>query len=180
MNTGTARTIAKTVRIMGPFDPGPLALTITWNDGTETLNYTVAEPDSEAPEIISGTVSDGDKDVKTDTINRDAIIEVRFSEDVTGNIELQTAAGVAVGWFGKVDGNKGTLELVRDKELDYEVTYVITGKVSDAAGNSTAIDITFTTASRTSGIPFTVTDETFNSLVLESTVPVVVEFWKDG
>ena len=180
VNTGTARTIAKTVRITGPFDPGPLALTITWNDGTQTLNYTVAAPDSDAPEITDATVSDGDKNVNSESINSDARIQLTFNEAVSGNIELQTEAGVDVGWLGKVDGDKGTLELVRDKELGYEVTYVITGKVSDAAGNATDIDITFTTASRSSGIPFAVTDATFNSLVLESTIPVVVEFWKDN
>ena len=35
----------KTVTINGPFTQGELALTITWADGTQTLNYTVAAPD---------------------------------------------------------------------------------------------------------------------------------------
>ena len=34
----------KTVTINGPFAPGPLSLTITWGDGAQTLNYTVAAP----------------------------------------------------------------------------------------------------------------------------------------
>ncbi len=180
VSTGTATIIARTVRITGPFDPGPLALTITWADGTETLSYTVAAPDSDAPEITDATVSDGDKDINPDTINSDARIEVTFSEEVSGNIELQTAAGVDVGWLGKVEGKEATLELVKGKELGNEVKYVIAGTVKDAAGNETELNITFTTASRSSGIPFTVTDATFNSLVLESKIPVVVEFWKDG
>ena len=180
VSTGTARILARTVRITGPFDPGPLALTITWADGTETLSYTVAVPDSDAPEITDATVSDGDKDVNPDTINSDARIQVTFSEDVSGNIVLRTAAGVDVGWLGTVKGKEATLELVKGKELGNEVKYVIAGKVRDAAGNETELNITFTTASRSSGIPFTVTDATFNSLVLESKIPVVVEFWKDG
>ena len=35
----------KTVTIIGPFTQGELALTITWADGEQTLNYTVTAPD---------------------------------------------------------------------------------------------------------------------------------------
>ncbi|RKU38474.1 hypothetical protein C6496_06605 [Candidatus Poribacteria bacterium] len=64
---------------------------------------------------------------------------------MAGNITLQTEAGDDVGWLGKVGGNKGILELVKGRELDNETTYIIAGKVSDAAGNSTDIKITFVT-----------------------------------
>ena len=178
VSTGTARTIGKRVRITGPFDPGPLALTIVWADGgVKTLNYTVRAPDTEAPTITSGSVNDGDKDVDPEALKR---IEVTFNETVTGNIALRTVAGVDAGWTGKVEGKKGILELVRGKELGNEITYVIAGKVKDAAGNSTDINIRFTTAPKTSGIPFEVTDATFNSLVLNSEVPVLLEYVKDG
>lgn len=180
VSVGTARTIGKRVRITGPFDPGTLALTVTWADGEQTLNYTVAAPDTDAPRITSGSVNDGDKDVDPEALNLPGRIEVDFNEAVTGNIALQTTSGADVGWRGKVSGKKGTLELVRGKELDNEKTYVIAGKVSDTAGNSTDINIRFTTAPKTSGIPFAVTDATFNSLVLNADLPVVVEFVKDG
>ena len=182
VSTGNVRSLGKNVRITGPFDPGPLSLTITWADGSERLNYTVRTPDTEAPRITGGTVSDGAKDVDPDTINTSARIEVEFSEDVSGNIALQTAAGVNAGWRGKVQGKKATLELVRGRELDNGTIYVIAGKVSDDAGNETDLKITFTTESKakSTGVPFAVTDATFNSLVLQSEVPVVVEFWKDG
>lgn len=180
ISTGVADTTGRFVEITGPFDPGPLALTITWKDGSQTLTYVVRTPDTDAPDITGGTVNDGDKDVDPDAINSTARIAVDFDEEVTGNIALRTTAGVNIGWLGKVDGKKGILELVKGKELDNGVTYVITGKVSDAAGNATDIDITFTTESRTSGIPFTVTDATFETLVLGSEVPVALEFWKDG
>ena len=180
VSTGTARTLGKRVRITGPFDPGALALTVTWADGSQTLTYTVLAPDTEAPEITSGTVNDGDKDVDPEALNLSRRIEVEFSEEVTGNIALRTVAGVDAGWLGKVEDRKGTLELVRGKELDNEITYIITGKVEDAAGNSTDINLRFTTASKTSGIPFEVTDATFNSLVLGSEVPIVLEYVKDG
>ena len=73
------------------------------------------------------------------------MIEVTFSEEVTGNIALQTEAGDNVGWIGKVEGTKGTLDIVKGKEIGNETTYVIAGKVSDAAGNETEVSITFTT-----------------------------------
>lgn len=40
-STGVATVTEKTVSIMGPFDAGALTLTITWTDGTQTLNYTI-------------------------------------------------------------------------------------------------------------------------------------------
>jgi hypothetical protein len=180
VSTGDATTTRKTVEITGPFDPGPLALTIVWADGVQTLTYTVRVPDTEAPKITSGSVNDGDKDVDPEALNSGGQIEVEFSEEVTGNIALQTTAGADAGWLGKIAGKKGTLELVKGKELDNEITYVIAGKVKDAAGNSTDINISFTTASKTSGIPFEVTDATFNTLVLGSAVPILLEFVKDG
>ena len=71
--------------------------------------------------------------------------KLTFSEDVSGNIALQTEGGDDVGWLGKVEGNKATLELVKGKEIGNETTYVIAGKVSDAAGNSTDVSVTFVT-----------------------------------
>ena len=180
VSTGDATTIRKTVEITGPFDPGPLALTIVWADGVQTLTYIVRVPDTEAPKITSGSVNDGDKDVDPKALNSGGRIEVEFSEEVTGNIALQTVAGADAGWLGKIAGKNGTLELVKGKELDNEITYVIAGKVEDTAGNSTDINIRFTTASKTSGIPFEVTDATFNSLVLGSEVPILLEYVKDG
>ena len=180
VSTGVATITGKTVEITGPFTSGALALTIVWADGTQTLTYNVRTPDTEAPKITGGTFNDGDRDVDPEAINSSGRIEVEFSEDVTGNIALQTAAGIDVGWIGKVDGNEGILELVVGKDLGHDITYAIVAKVSDAAGNEADLKIAFTTQSRTSGIPFAVTDATFDSLVLKSTIPVVVEFWKDG
>ena len=180
VNKGTATIIDKTLEITGPFDPGALALTVTWTDGTETLTYDVRVPDTDAPRITSTSVNNGAKDVDPDAFNTRGRIEVEFSEEVTGNVALQTAAGADVGWLGEVDGKKATLELVRGQELGNDVTYVIAGKVKDAAGNSTDINIRFTTARRIFETLFEVTDATFNSRVLGSEVPVLLEYVKDG
>jgi hypothetical protein len=180
VSVGDATIDGKIVTITGPFTPGPLNLTITWDDGSLTFIYAVAKPDTDAPDITSGTVSNGDKDVDSKAINSDSKIEIEFSEEVTGNITLQTTTGDNVGWLGKIEGNKGILELVKGKELGNEITYVIVGKVKDTAGNETGINITFTTASKTPGIPIEVTDATFDSLVLGSEVPIVLEYIKDG
>ncbi len=145
VSAGTVTVAGKSATITGPFTPGALALTITWADGTQALTYNVTAPDTDPPTVTGGTVSDGDKDVDPEAINTDAKIEITFSEDVSGNIALQTEGGDDVGWLGKVDGNTGTLELVKGKEIGNETTYVIAGKVSDAAGNATDVSVTFVT-----------------------------------
>ena len=180
ISKGVATVTDKTVTITGPFTPGKLDLTITWADGSLTVTYTVAEPDTEAPSITGSTVSDGDMDVDPEAINSSATIEIVFNEAVSGNIALQTEAGNDVGWIGKIEGSKAMLELVEGKELDSETTYVIAGKVEDAAGNETDINITFTTASDYDGIPIEVNDANFDTVVLGSETPIVVDFYKDG
>ena len=175
VSNGVATVTDKTVTIKGPFTPGDLALTITWSDGSLTFTYTVAEPDTEAPSITDSTINDGDTDVDGRTT-----IEIAFSEAVSGTITLQTQAGEDVGWTGKVEGNTATLAFVAGKALGPETKYVIAGTVEDAAGNETEINITFTTASAYDGIPIEVTDANFDTLVIESKIPVVVESYKDG
>ena len=150
--TAGAYTVAgsgKSRTISGPFPEGALALTITWTngDGSHTLNYTVAAADNTPPEVTGGTVEDGEEDVDPAEINEGGI-EITFSEEVTGNIALQTEAGDNVGWLGNVSGMAATLELVAGKEIGNETTYVIKGTVSDAAGNELAVEITFTTAAK--------------------------------
>lgn len=42
VSAGTVTVAGKTATITGPFTPGPLALTITWRDGTQTFSCTPA------------------------------------------------------------------------------------------------------------------------------------------
>ena len=146
-SSGTVAGSGKTRIVTGPFPEGALTLAISWTngDGSTSLHYNVKAADNTAPTVTGGTVSDGEEDVDPEEINGDGVIEITFSEEVRGNIALQTEAGDDVGWIGKVEGTKGTLELVKGKEIGNETTYVIAGKVADAAGNETEVSITFTT-----------------------------------
>ena len=145
-NPGIVSGSGKTRIIAGPFRPGPMSLTISWtNDGGHTLAYNVTAPDIAAPRVIAGTVRNGDRDVNPRKINNAGKIEIRFNEEVTGKIVLQTEDGDDIGWIGRVEGNKGIFELVKGKEIGNNTTYVIRGKVLDAAGNKTEISITFVT-----------------------------------
>ena len=146
-NAGFVTGAGKTRRLSGPFPVGALNLNITWvnGDGAFSLNYTVIVPDETAPEITGGTIKDGDKDVDPDAIHEGAIV-ITFNEVVVvENIALQTEDGDDVGWLGASEGNEVWLELVAGGELRNKTTYVIKGKVSDAAGNETEISITFVT-----------------------------------
>ena len=144
---GTVAGSGKTRTVTGPFPEGALTLNVSWTngDGSTSLSYTVKAADNTAPEVTGGTIENGAEDVDPAEINDGGVIEVTFSEDVTGNIALQTEAGDAVGWIGKVEGTKGTLDIVKGKEIGNEATYVIKGSVKDAAGNETDFEITFTT-----------------------------------
>ena len=145
---GTVDVAGITATISGPFPAGPLVLSIDWDDGWHTFNYTVIAPDTTAPSVIGGTVEDGDKDWDVEWLNAEGVILIEFSENVAfrgGNIALQTEAGDDVGWLGKVKGTTGTLELVKGWELGWETTYVIVGTVSDLAGNPLDFRITFST-----------------------------------
>jgi hypothetical protein len=142
---GVAPVTGKTLTISGPFTQGTFTLIITWSDGTQPLIYTVL--DTEAPKIICSSIKDGDTSLTTLALNKLEDIEIEFNEKVTGHVALQTEDGEDVGWWGRVEGTKATIVLIKGKEIiDCETTFIIVGKVSDAAGNSTDFKVTFTTA----------------------------------
>ena len=145
VSAGTVTVTGKTATIMGPFTPGSLALTIRWADGIQALNYIVTAPCCAPPHIVGGTVKDGDTDVDPETINSDGKIEITFTEEVTGNIALQTEGGDDVGWIANVAGNKAMLELIKGRELASETVYVIVGRVTTIEGIRADIKITFVT-----------------------------------
>ena len=142
---GIVTVAGRTATIHGPFTPGSLVLTIRWTDGIQVLNYIVSSPCCSPPDIVGGTVKDGDTDVDPELINSDGKIVIEFTEEVTGNIVLQTEGGDDVGWLGKVEGSKGTLELVKGRELVNGTVYVIVSKISNAEGTRVDHEITFVT-----------------------------------
>ena len=82
VNTGTARVSGNTVTVTGPFDPGPLTLQVTWQDGSQTLQYTVRKPVS----YISTNPVAGS------TIKTDATLTLRFDGTPTDvNVNIGTA-----------------------------------------------------------------------------------------
>ena len=145
VSRGVVTVSGRTATIIGPFAPGPLVLTIKWADGTQRFIYAVRSPCGSPPTITGGTVKDGDTAVDPELINSNGQIVIQFSEDVTGNIALQTEGGDDVGWLGKVEGSKGTLELVKGRELVNGTVYVIVSKISDVKGNRIDYEITFVT-----------------------------------
>ena len=148
VSAGTVTVAGRTATIMGPFTPGSLALTIRWADGIQELNYTVTAPCCSFPDIIGGTVKDGDIDVDPEVINNNGKIVIEFAEEVTGKFALQTEGGDDVGWIAKVAGNKATLELIKGRELASETVYVIVGRVTTIEGIRADIKITFVTSGK--------------------------------
>lgn len=146
VSAGTVTVVGKTATITGPFTPDPLTLTIMWGDAALELKYTVLIPDNVAPTVTGGTISAGDENVDAAALNIDGQIVITFSEEVSGNIALQTEAGDNVGWIGTVEGDTATLELVAGGELASNTIYIIKGIVVDSAGNETELSIVFTTA----------------------------------
>lgn len=151
---GTVTVTGRSAAIAGPFAHGPLALTIAWANGTQALNYTVAAPDTEPPRVTGGNVKNGAY-VDAEVINSAAKIEVTFSEQVRGHIALQTFGGDDIGWLGRIEGNKGVLELVRGKEIGNGTLYVIVCVVRDAAGNRAEIKTLF----HTKGVKHSIIEE---------------------
>lgn len=60
--TGKTVIVGKTVTINGPFTQGELALTITWANGAQTLNYTVTTPDPNDAKYSGETVHETNVD----------------------------------------------------------------------------------------------------------------------
>lgn len=143
VSDGVVTGAGKTLAIAGPFTPGAFKLTVAWADGTQTLTYTIPVPDTEPPRIIGGTIQDGDFITfdAIDELNRFGRIEIEFSEQVSGNIEIKDKSGAKIIWLGEFEETKGILEVLKGYELLDGRTYVIVGKAVDAAGNSTEFKI---------------------------------------
>ena len=187
-STGVATVVDNTVTLSGPFEPGMLVLVVTWADGTQTLRYTVREPDPEPPQITPDTeppqitnviAMDSDGNIEPKPTQNTTRFEITFNEAVIGQVILFTAGGTNVGWSSEIEGNKGIVERRYAKALESGFTYVIEVNVIDAAGNEIGYTITFPPVDESPEIPILVDDATFDTVVLESELPVVVEFYAE-
>lgn len=178
-STGVATVVDNTVTLSGPFDPGKLVLVVTWADGTQTLRYTVREPDTEPPEITNVIAMDSDGNIEPQPTQNTTRFEITFNEAVIGQAILFTAAGTNVGWSSEIEGDKGIVERRYAKALESGFTYIIQVNVIDTAGNEIGYTITFPPVGEPPEIPILVNDATFDTVVLESELPVVVEFYAE-
>ncbi|MDE0682812.1 MAG: dockerin type I domain-containing protein [Candidatus Poribacteria bacterium] len=178
-STGIATVIDNTVTLSGPFDPGTLVLVITWADGTQTLRYTVREPDTEPPQITNVIAMDSDGNIEPQPTQNTTRFEITFNEPVIGQAILFTAGGTNVGWSSEIEGNKGIVERRYAKALESGFTYIIEVYAIDTAGNEIGYTVTFPPVGEPPEIPILVDDATFDTVVLESELPVVVEFYAE-
>ena len=138
VTAGTAKTAGPTVTISGPFEAGPLNLTITWSDGAHVLNYTVISPKADLVAFVAATPPSGSE------ILTDASITVFFDE-IPGNVAA--TAGTAA-YTAKTTGQKVTISgPFKAGPLNLTITW------SDGAHvlNYTVIPVAFFDASPPSG-----------------------------
>ena len=78
--------VGQTLTITGPFPPGPLALTILWTDGVQTLNYTVAAPEFSAIPGVGVSVGIFPASVESPPLGEYLILDINITdgEDVAG------------------------------------------------------------------------------------------------
>ncbi len=93
LNTGTADITGNTVTVSGPFAPGTLRLEVTWNDGTQALEYTVQS----VVTFISASPKAGS------TIEVNTPISIRF-DDTPKNVRVSTGTTKIVGNTVTVSG----------------------------------------------------------------------------
>lgn len=99
-------------------------------------------PDPDPPKITDSSIKDG-----AENVGRNNVIWITFNEPVVeGDLRLRIKGGRTIET--RVEYGNETIHLERlGKNIVMEplTTYVIDGTVSDAAGNETDVDITFTT-----------------------------------
>ena len=129
---------------------GSVFLNIEWTNqdgstGSKAIGpYAVEEPDRTPPQIVSGTVANGE--IKVDPSLRNAGgFRYEFDEPVTGSIKLIDNSGIDLNWSANVAGRTATLNRASGQRLIFGVTYFIEINVQDGAGNRSQVDIVFFT-----------------------------------
>ena len=149
INGKPATVAGKTAILAGPHTPGQTAFAIAWDNGpggvagSATITLNVKGPDTTAPTITRKNFRS--KNADTEPLNKDGVI-IEFSEPIARHsLKLTLEDGTDLGWAPKVDGTKVTFEPLKGKELGNDTTYIVQGRVEDAAGNKTVIRELFVT-----------------------------------
>ncbi len=150
VDTGFAKTgkiiiAGKTVTINGPFAPGALPITITWTDGTQTLNYTVTPPALES--FSSVTVSIFPASVKSPPPGEQLVLDINITggEDTAGyQLTLQfdaTALRYVSG--GNADYLPPGTFVIPPLVSENQVTLAATSLDGGSQGDGTLATVTF-------------------------------------
>ena len=121
--------------------------TITFSTKPQSVNAAPALSVA-PPQIVTGSVSDGDADVDANVLNRDGIL-YSFSEPIAvSQIDLRLKDGPILGWIVQWSADQQTVALRPPNTcsiLMNDSTYVIDMSVSDYACSESEISITFAT-----------------------------------
>jgi len=125
------------------------ANSVAWDlGGSATVNYTLTAPDTD-PAVLEGT--DPDVDGKTDVDPADLAdgLALNFNEPIL-DVDIEFAAGGSPLSWTPTGGDDGTVTLAAnpDDPVVNETEYTVTGEVTDAGGNVTEVDISFTTKAK--------------------------------
>lgn len=130
-----------------PAVKGGADLSVAWvnpdgSDGTATLTFIVGIGGN-PPEMISGTVADGDGDADPDVLH--AGIRFDFDREVRGNITIRPKDGELLDWIASIAGKTATLTPIAGGELQHGVIYVIHIEVVSIIEEKAEFTITFRT-----------------------------------
>ena len=142
-----------TQQFLDALEPNPAVkagadLSVAWvnrdgSDGKATLTFIVGFG-GELPQVISGTVADGDSDVDPDPLNAGGF-RFDFDQEVTGNITIQPKDGESLNWIANIGGATMTLTAVAGGELKHGVVYVIHIEAINIIEEKIEFTITFRT-----------------------------------
>ena len=135
--SGRTRTFAATVA----------ANTITWEGGSATLNFTLTEPDTDAPMLASSVPADGANDVDPEVVNQEGV-SLTFNEAIASADVMISRDGTGLGWISSVEGDTVTLSPTGGSGLVNETPYDVTGSVTDTSGNAADVSVSFTTKAK--------------------------------
>ncbi len=123
-------------------------LSVAWvnrdgSDGEATLTFIVGFGGN-PPQVISGTVADGDSDVDPQLLNAGGF-RFDFDEEVRGNITIRPKDGKPLNWIANIGGATMTLTAVAGGELKHGVVYVIHIEAINLIEEKIEFTITFKT-----------------------------------